>query len=337
MKFAVIGIDHGHIYMMIENLLRVPGVECAGYYTDLPALEKQMERAFPQIPLARNEAELLERRDVDLIVSASVPSERGPLAVRAMNHGKDFFGDAPFPTTPEQLRLIELTQARTHKSVFIYLRERLLSRVETVAGRLVRAGEIGRPVNFIGLEPHKLMAAKRPAWQFKRTQSGGILNELGVHILDSFAFLTNQVVESGRARIGNVASPENPDFDDLCDMTFTGAAGATGYARADWLTPDTLPSFGDIRCVVVGTEGFLEIRKKIDLAVDNSRYTGDQLLICSKKREPERIDCRHVPITFHEQLVRDVIQETNRCVPHRHFFGLMKKIFEMQAAAERIS
>jgi predicted dehydrogenase len=337
MKFAVIGIDHGHVYMMIDNLLHQPGVECVGYYTDLPALEKQMERAFPSIPLARAEAELLERRDVDLIVSASVPCERGPLAVRAMNHGKDFFGDAPFPTTPEQLHLLESTQARTGKSVFVYLRERLLSRVETLAGRLIRAGEIGRPVHFIGIEPHKLSAAKRPAWQFRRSQSGGILNELGVHILDSFCFLTNQPIKSARARVGNVAHSDQPDFDDLCDFTFVGDSGTSGYARADWLIPETLPSFGDIRCMVVGTDGYLEIRKKIDLAVDNNRYTGDQLLLCSRQREPERVDCRHIPITFHEQLVRDVIQGTNRCVPHRYFFGLMKRIFEMQASAERIA
>src|SRR6185436_19638493 len=197
MKFAVIGIDHGHVYMMINNLLGVPGVECVGYYTDLPTLEAQMARAFPNIPLARSEGELLERKDVDLIVSASVPNERAPLAIRAMNHGKDFFGDAPFPTTFEHLDLLETTQARTGKSVFIYLRERLLSRAEQLAGRLIRAGEIGRPVNFIALEPHKLMASHRPKWQFKKALSGGILNELGVHVLDSFSFLMGQAIKSG--------------------------------------------------------------------------------------------------------------------------------------------
>jgi predicted dehydrogenase len=337
MKFAVIGIDHGHVYMMINNLLAVPGVQCVGYYTDLPALEKQMTRAFPDIPLATNEAELLERRDVDLIVSAGIPSERALLAVRAMNHGKDFFGDAPFPTTLQHLELLEATQARTHKSVFIYLRERLLSRAEQLAGRLIRAGEIGRPVNFIGIEPHKLMPGHRPPWQFKKALSGGILCELGVHVLDSFCFLTGQAIKTGRARVGNVANFEHSEFEDFGDATFQGVAGATGYARVDWLTPDTLPSFGDLRCILTGTEGYLEVRKKIDLAVDNNRYTGDQLLLCSKNREPERVDCRHIPITFHEQLVRDVIQGVNRCIPHQYVFRLMRNILEMNASAEQVS
>jgi len=337
MKFGVIGIDHGHVYMMINNLLAVPGVECVGYYTDLPTLEAQMTRAFPNIPLARSDGELLERNDVDLIVSASVPNDRAPLAIRAMNHGKDFFGDAPFPTTLEHLDLLESTQTRTKKSVFIYLRERLLSRAEQLAARLVRAGEIGRPVNFIGLEPHKLMAGHRPSWQFKKLLSGGILNELGVHVLDSFCFLTGQAVKTGRARVGNVANPDEYDFQDFGDITFQGTSGTTGYARVDWLTPETLPSFGDLRCMVVGTEGYLEVRKKIDLAVDNNRYTGDQLLICSKNRAPERVDCRHIPITFHEQLVQDVIQGANRCIPHHYFFRLMRKLLELSASAEGVS
>lgn len=336
MKFAVIGIDHGHVYMMINNLLAVPGVECAGYYTDLPVLEKQMTRAFPNIPLARSEAELLERRDVNLIVSAAIPSERAPLAVRAMNHGKDFFGDAPFPTTMAHLDLLEATQERTKKSVFIYLRERLLSRAEQLAARLIRAGEIGRPVSFVGLEPHKLMTGQRPPWQFKKQLSGGILNELGIHVLDSFCFLTGQAIKSGRARVGNVANPDEPEFEDFGDFTFQGVAGAAGYARVDWLTPETLPSFGDLRCMVVGTEGFIEIRKKIDLAVDNNRYTGDQLLMCSKNREPERVDCRHIPITFHEQLVRDVAQGLNRCIPHAHVFRLMRQVLNLASEAEPI-
>jgi len=337
MKFGIIGIDHGHVYMMVNNLLAVPGVQCVGYHTDLPSLEKQMARAFPNIPLARNEAELLERKDVELIVSAAVPSERAPLAVRAMNHGKDFFGDAPFPTTLAHLDLIEQTQTRTKKSVFIYLRERLLSRVEQLAARLIRAGEIGRPVSFIGMEPHKLMAASRPPWQFKRNQSGGILNELGVHVLDSFCFLTGQAIKSGRARAGNVAHTDQTEFEDFGDFTFQGTAGCAGYARVDWLTPETLPSFGDLRCMIVGTEGYIEIRKKIDLAVDNGRYTGDQLLICSKNREPERIDCRHIPVTFHELLVNDVIQGANRCIPHQYVFRLMRKVLEMSEDAETIA
>ncbi|MBV9464374.1 MAG: Gfo/Idh/MocA family oxidoreductase [Verrucomicrobiae bacterium] len=336
MKFAIIGIDHGHVFMMINNLLAIQGVSCAGYFTEHYDLEKQMTRAFPHIGLARNEADLLENPEVDLIVSASVPSLRGPLAIRALNHDKHFLADVPFPTTLDHLRLLELTQARSGKCVFAYLRERLLCRAELLAGKLIRAGEIGRPVNFVGLEPHKLMIKHRPAWQFRRDASGGVLAELGVHALDSFCFLTDQSISRGTARSGNLAHPKQPDFDDFGDFTFEGSEGATGYARVDWLTPDALPSFGDIRSIVLGTDGYLEIRKKLDLAVDNTRYTGDTLLICSRNREPERIDCRHVPATFHEELVRDVRDGVNRCLPEGYFFGLMRAVLQMRDSADRL-
>ena len=40
---------------------------------------------------------------------------------------------------------------------------------------------------------------------------------------------------------------------------------ATGYIRVDWFTPDGLNTWGDGRLTILGTEGFIEIRKNCDL------------------------------------------------------------------------
>src|SRR3712207_8630391 len=42
--------------------------------------------------------------------------------------------------------------------------------------------------------------------------------------------------------------------------------GGTGYIRVDWFTPDGLKTWGDGRLTVLGTDGYIEIRKKIDIA-----------------------------------------------------------------------
>ena len=41
---------------------------------------------------------------------------------------------------------------------------------------------------------------------------------------------------------------------------------ATGMIRVDWFTPDGLPTWGDGRLIIVGTEGTIELRKYVDLA-----------------------------------------------------------------------
>ena len=38
----------------------------------------------------------------------------------------------------------------------------------------------------------------------------------------------------------------------------------TGYIRIDWFTPDGLPTWGDGRLTILGTEGYIELRKYVD-------------------------------------------------------------------------
>ncbi|MBK8779371.1 MAG: hypothetical protein IPO25_18955 [Saprospiraceae bacterium] len=67
-----------------------------------------------------------------------------------------------------------------------------------------------------------------------------------------------------------------PQFEDFGDMTPRGNKG-TGYeGRNDWLYfPDGLKTWGDGRLTILSTEGFMEIRKNIDIARadSGSHYT----------------------------------------------------------------
>lgn len=50
----------------------------------------------------------------------------------------------------------------------------------------------------------------------------------------------------------------------------------SGYVRVDWFTPQGLPTWGDGRLTIFGTEGYIELRKYIDI---NGRPGTDHLFL----------------------------------------------------------
>ena len=77
-------------------------------------------------------------------------------------------------------------------------------------------------------------------------------------------------------------------------------AEATGYVRVDWFTPDGLPTWGDGRLTILGTEGYIELRKYIDIA---GRAGTDHLFLVDRKGM-QHIDCSDVELPYGRQLDR---------------------------------
>ena len=92
--------------------------------------------------------------------------------------------------------------------------------------------------------------------------------------------------------------------------------GARGYIRIDWFTPDGLKSWGDGRLTVLGTEGYIEVRKNVDIA---SHEGGNHLYIVDQK-ETRYINCNDVPLPYGEQLVDDILNRTETAMPQAHCF-----------------
>src|SRR5439155_13883314 len=82
--------------------------------------------------------------------------------------------------------------------------------------------------------------------------------------------------------------------------------GGFAYVRVDWLTPDGRGAFGYERTFILGTEGYIEMRKTVDIA---GRPGGDHVLIVDRK-SARYIDCRNVALPFGAQFVDDVINRT---------------------------
>ena len=331
-RFGVIGLNHGHINGQTEAVLRGGG-ELTLMYAREPDLAAAFLKRFPQARLARSENEILEDREIKLVLSAAIPDERAPLGIRVMQHGKDYMVDKPGITTLEQLAEVRKVQAQTRRIYSIMYSERLENRATVKAGELVKGGAIGRVIQTIGLGPHRMNASTRPPWFFERARFGGILCDIASHQADQFLFFTSSTrAEVVASQIGNFHHPQYPAFEDFGDMMVRGDGGA-GYIRVDWFTPGGLATWGDGRLTVLGTDGYLEIRKNIDIA---GRAGGSHLFLVDQK-DTRYIDCSKVALPYGEQLVNDVVDRTETAMPQAHCFLATELVLKAQKQAQRVN
>ncbi|HOQ59282.1 MAG TPA: Gfo/Idh/MocA family oxidoreductase [Vicinamibacterales bacterium] len=332
LKFAVVGINHNHIYAQVNAILRARG-ELVWLYAREPDLVAAFQQQYPQARLARSEAEVLEDSSIKLVLSSGIPNERAPLGIRVMQHGKDYMSDKPGITTLAQLAEVRRVQAETKRIYSIMYGERLENRATIKAGELVKAGAIGRVVQTIGLGPHRMNPKTRPAWFFEREKYGGILCDLASHQADQFLFFTGSTTaEVVASQVGNLNYPQYPGLEDFGDA-LVGGNGGTGYIRVDWFTPDGLATWGDGRLTILGTDGFIEIRKNIDIA---GRPGGSHLFLVDQK-ETRYVDTSDVPLPYGEQLVADVLNRTETAMTQAHCFLATELILKAQAQARRIA
>ncbi len=330
-RFSVIGINHGHIYGQVEAVVRGGG-QFVSFYAKEPDLTAAFAKRYPQVKPARSEAEILEDASVQLILSSGIPDERAPLGIEVMRHGKDYMVDKPGVTTLAQLAEVRRVQKETNRIYSILYSERLENRATVKAGELVKAGAIGRVIQTIGLGPHRMTPKSRPDWFFDRQRFGGILCDIGSHQFDQFLFFTGSTqADVVASQTGNVHYAQYPKFEDFGDVMLRGNNGL-GYIRVDWFTPDGLNSWGDGRLTILGTDGFIEIRKNIDPA---GRDGGNHLFLTDQK-ETRYIDCRNEPLPYGQQLVDDVVHRTQTAMAQEHCFLATELALKAQQQAQKL-
>ena len=97
-RFAVTGLNHGHIYDMTKCMLNAVA-QAVCFYAPEDDLAAEFASAFPQIHRVKKLAEILEDETIQLVLNAGIPVERGPLGIQVMQHGKDYMVDKPVFTT----------------------------------------------------------------------------------------------------------------------------------------------------------------------------------------------------------------------------------------------
>jgi predicted dehydrogenase len=330
-RFSAIGMNHGHINGQVDLLLRA-GAELGSFYAPEADLAAEFGRRYPQAKLARSRQEILEDESVQMVVSAAIPDKRGPLGVEVMRHAKDFMSDKPAFTSLAQLDLARQVQGETGRIFSVCYSERLENPATVRAGELVKSGIIGRVVQTIGMGPHRTNLATRPAWFFQRERYGGILTDIGAHQMDQFLFFTGaEQAEVVSAQVANYKHPDHPGLEDFGEAALR-CAGATGHVRVDWFTPDGLPVWGDARLFVLGTEGYLEVRKYVDL---DGRPGGNHLFWVDAHGTHYE-DCTRGDLPYGRQLIQDVLERSETAMSQAHCFLAMELALTAEAKAARL-
>ncbi|WP_337099779.1 Gfo/Idh/MocA family protein [Paenibacillus sp. YIM B09110] len=315
--FAAVSLDHGHIYGMCNGLLEA-GAELKWVYDIEPARVEAFLKTYPQAKAAQSLEQILDDSQVQLVAAAAVTSDRGPLGVRVMRAGKHYFTDkAPF-TTLEQLEDARQAYADTGKKYAVYYSERLHVESAVFAGQLIEQGAIGRVLQVIGLGPHRLNAHLRPEWFFQKEKYGGIICDIGSHQVEQFLYFTgNKNATVVNSKVANYNNKQYPELEDFGDMSIVGENGATGYFRVDWFTPSGLSTWGDGRMIIMGTEGYIELRKYVDIARDSA---GNQVYLVNADGEQRMQVSGQVGFPYFGQLILDCLNGTELAMTQEHTF-----------------
>jgi predicted dehydrogenase len=338
-RFAAVGLDHSHIYGQISGLLG-QGCQLVGISSDDPdaSVAAEVRSRWPDVPWFDDPEPLFKDDRIDLIVTAAVPDRRASIAVWAMRNGKDVVSDKPGCVSFDQLEQVSNAVAETGRFWSVTFSERFEVRCVARAGELVRAGRIGQVVQTLGLGPHRegdrahlAGGAGRPDWFYDHDRFGGIITDIASHQIDQFLWFTGSTTaEVVASTVANYTHPDHPKMQDFGEVLLRSES-AQGYIRVDWYTPRGLPTWGDGRLIVLGTEGYLEMRKYVDL---QGRPGGDHLFLVDQEGT-HYIDCSDVPLTYYEDLVHDVRERTTTACPQAHTLEVMRLALEAQQRAAR--
>ena len=330
---AATHLDHAHIYGQCNGLVEA-GAGIKWVFDPVPERVRAFLEKFPQARPARSLEEILDDPEVRLVAAAAVPNERGPLGCRVMEAGKDYFTDKTPFTTLEQLEQARHTCDATGRKYAVYYSERIHVECAVRAGQLVAAGAIGQVVQTLGTGPHRLNAPARPGWFFEKKKYGGILCDIGSHQSEQFLFFTGaQNAQVAHSAVGNVANPGYSELEDFGECSLIGDNGTSGYFRVDWLTPAGLGTWGDGRLLILGTQGYIELRKYTDIGTSNGR---DQLLLVDSKGE-HRIPCAgNVGFPFFGELILNCLHGTEKAMTQAHAFLAAELCLKSQNSAQRL-
>ena len=331
---GVIGLDHGHIYGMCNGL-----VEAGATVTHVwdPDQEKLADfvKAFPSAEAVSSDEAIFDNPGIDLVATAAIPSDRSIIITKALMAGKHAFSDKPAMTDLDQLEAVRSAVRLSGKRFGVYFSERLHVEAASYADNLIAEGSIGKVVQTIVLGPHRLNKGSRPAWFFQKKRFGGILTDIGSHQIDQILHFGNaQHAQVLASKVANYNNPDYPEFEDFGDASLLCDNGSTGYFRVDWFTPDGLRAWGDGRTIILGTEGYIELRKYVDLARSD---TPNTVYMANGKGEFSFDANNTVGFPFFGRFIRDCLDHTELAIPQEYTLHVMELALTAQKSATIIT
>jgi predicted dehydrogenase len=331
--FAVVGLDHGHIFAMTNGLLEA-GATLVWVYDDDPQKVSEFVRRYPQAKPAPCIDQILADADIRLVASAVKPCDRCALGLQVLEHQKHYFCDKPGMLTLQEIALAKEACARTNFRYFVYFGERVHVEGALYAQQLIEEGKLGKVLSVTILAPHRLNKPSRPLWFFNPEENGGILVDIGSHQIEQFLTYAGakdaHVLESC---VANYHTPDHPQFSDYGHCTLLADNHAVCHFRVDWFTPDGLGAWGDGRVFIVGTKATIEIRKYLDVARSTE---GDQVYLVDETGEHHIAAYGTIGYPFFGKLILDCLHHREDAISQEHTFLAMRLAIEAQNQALKL-
>lgn len=320
---GVVGLEHLHVLELVDELCAAGATVVA--HTDGDSLSSAFA-GWQSGSRPTDRSGVLSDPDVDLVVVAGVPADRADDSVAALESGRPVLSDKPGVTTTDQLERVRAAVDASQRRWWVLFSERFGVPAVRRAVELARSGAIGRVVGVQGSAPHRAAFESRPGWFADPARAGTLLVDLATHQVDQFVALTGDDVRVVHAAAGNVASPGFPAVHDVAELVLVGG-GARGFHRVDFLEADGFPAWGDVRLVVTGTEGRLEVRTPVTDGV-----AGPAELWITDHESHRRAELPTRP-TWAEELLADLGDGGERLMPREHPFTVARVVLDAEACA----
>jgi len=284
LNFAIIGCQHAHIGIFIEEMLAM-GHRCTGLH------EPDNSELAGRIADTYGLRQVLDREelfgdDVDIIGCAAINCDKIDIIERCEQAGKPVMVDKPAVVGREGLDRLKEVLGGSGIQLGMLLTERFRPALQT-ARRLLAEGALGEIVHLAMRKPHQLKEASRPSWHFDKAQSGGIIIDLFIHDFDLLRWLTGKEIRHANGYMAKTILPQYPSFYDGAGLQVMLEEGITSQLYADWHSPEGCWTWGDGRIFITGTRGTMELRLEGDPLTGS---TAGMLLMTTDKEALRQIE-----------------------------------------------
>lgn len=237
LKIAFAGLRHAHIFDLYKMAEQSEAAEVVGAFEENEsacriALEKGVKITYDTYD------ELLADASVDTVAIGDYYANRGNLAIKALEHGKNVICDKPMCTSVEELDKIEKLAKEKGLAVSCMFSMRYDAIVAAAKEAIELIGEV-KSVYFGG--QHPLLFDSRPSWYFEDGKYGGLFNDLAIHGIDLVYYLCGQRIKKlTAARCYNAYATEAPAFPDSGQLMAELTNGAGLIADVSYSVPNAV-------------------------------------------------------------------------------------------------
>lgn len=187
------------------------GVRVVGFASRDAERASRMSRQFELLITTGTQDAILTSPDVDIIVVAVPPAVQPTLIEAALESGKHVFAEKPLaPSVEEGARLVALAERKglCHGVNFCLRR----APASALLKRTIVEGRIGKPWRAVVTWHRGHRAQKDLEWNWKCDAGlgGGVMNALGVHILDLLIWLFAEASGGWGVRQVNIPRRRDP-------------------------------------------------------------------------------------------------------------------------------